>query len=43
MNLTQQIAKQFKDVHFGENWTGVNLKEMTTLFSESLREDSLVL
>jgi hypothetical protein len=28
----QQIAKQSRQVHFGENWTGVNLK---------LREDQL--
>jgi len=27
MNLTVQIAKQFRDVHFGGNWTSVNLKE----------------
>ena len=27
MNLTKQIAKQFRDVYFGENWTAVNLKE----------------
>ena len=27
MNLTAQIAKHFKDVHFGANWTSVNLKE----------------
>lgn len=27
MNLTPQIAKHFKDVHFGGNWTSVNLKE----------------
>jgi hypothetical protein len=27
MNLTGQIAKQFRDVHFGGNWTAVNLKE----------------
>lgn len=27
MNLQQQIAKQFRDVHFGGNWTAVNLKE----------------
>jgi hypothetical protein len=27
MNLTAQIAKQFRDVHFGGNWTSVNLKE----------------
>ena len=27
MNLTAQIAKHFKDVHFGGNWTSVNLKE----------------
>ena len=27
MNLTQQIAKQFRDVYFGGNWTAVNLKE----------------
>ena len=27
MNLPQQIAKQFRQVHLGGNWTGVNLKE----------------
>ncbi len=27
MNLTGQIAKQFRDVYFGGNWTSVNLKE----------------
>ncbi len=27
MNLTVQIAKQFRDVYFGGNWTSVNLKE----------------
>ena len=27
MNLTSQIAKQLRDVYFGGNWTGVNLKE----------------
>ena len=27
MNLTGQIAKLFRDVHFGGNWTSVNLKE----------------
>src|SRR3954466_7335194 len=27
MNLTAQIARQFRDVHFGGNWTAVNLKE----------------
>ena len=27
MNLTGQIAKLFRDVHFGGNWTDVNLKE----------------
>jgi hypothetical protein len=27
MNLTGQIAKQFRAVYFGENWTSVNLKE----------------
>ncbi len=27
MNLTAQIAKHFRDVHFGGNWTWVNLKE----------------
>ncbi len=26
MNLSQQIAKHFRDVHFGGNWTSVNLK-----------------
>jgi hypothetical protein len=27
MKLTEQIAKQFRDLHFGGNWTSVNLKE----------------
>ena len=27
MNTTAQIAKHFRDVHFGGNWTSVNLKE----------------
>jgi uncharacterized damage-inducible protein DinB len=27
MNQTAQIAKQLRDVYFGGNWTGVNLKE----------------
>jgi hypothetical protein len=27
MSLTAQIAKQFRDVHSGGNWTAVNLKE----------------
>lgn len=27
MKTTQQIAKHFKDVHFGGNWTSVNLKD----------------
>ena len=27
MNLTTQIAKHVRDVHFGGNWTSVNLKE----------------
>jgi hypothetical protein len=27
MNLPGQIAKQFRAVYFGENWTSVNLKE----------------
>ena len=30
MNLTAQIAKHFRDVHFGGNWTSVNLKEALT-------------
>jgi hypothetical protein len=30
MNLTTQIAKHFRDVHFGGNWTSVNLKETLT-------------
>ncbi len=28
MKSTGQIAKQFRDVHFGGNWTAVNLKEV---------------
>ena len=27
MNLTAQIAKHFRDLHFGGNWTSVNLKQ----------------
>ncbi len=27
MNLTTQIAKQLRDVYFGDNWTDVNLKD----------------
>lgn len=27
MQLTNQIATQFKQVHYGGNWTGVNLKD----------------
>ena len=27
MNLTSQIAKQFRDIYFGGNWTAVNLKQ----------------
>lgn len=27
MSLTQQIAKHFSEVHFGGNWTWVNLKD----------------
>ncbi|WDO12444.1 DinB family protein [Flavobacterium sp. WW92] len=27
MNLTQQIAKHFREIHFGGNWTCSNLKE----------------
>jgi len=27
MSLTKQIAKHFREVHFGGNWTCVNLKD----------------
>jgi Protein of unknown function (DUF1572) len=27
MNLSEQTAKHFRDIHFGGNWTSVNLKE----------------
>lgn len=27
MNLPEQMAKHFRDVHFGGNWTSVNLKD----------------
>jgi len=30
MNLPAQIAKHLRDVHFGGNWTSVNLKETLT-------------
>ncbi len=28
MNLQQQIAKHFREIHFGGNWTSVNLKDI---------------
>ena len=28
MHLPAQIAKQFRDLHFGGNWTAVNLKDV---------------
>jgi len=28
MNLTAQIAKHFREVHFGGNWTASNLKDL---------------
>lgn len=28
MNLSQQLAKHFRAVHFGGNWTDVNLKDV---------------
>lgn len=30
MNLSKQIAKNFREVHFGKNWTWSNLKEHLT-------------
>ena len=30
MNLATQIAKHLREVHFGGNWTSVNLKEILT-------------
>lgn len=30
MTLIKQIAKHFRDVHFGGNWTSVNLKDTLT-------------
>jgi len=27
MTLIEQIAKHFRDVYFGGNWTAVNLKD----------------
>ena len=30
MNLPEQIAKLFRDVHYGGNWTSVNLQESLT-------------
>jgi len=27
MNLTAQIAKHFREIHFGVNWTWSNLKD----------------
>jgi hypothetical protein len=31
MNLSQQIAKHFRQIHFGGNWTSVNLKDTLTV------------
>ena len=28
MNISQQISKHFKEVHYGGNWTAVNLKDV---------------
>ncbi|MEM6719439.1 MAG: DinB family protein [Bacteroidota bacterium] len=28
MNIAEQIAKHFKEVHFGGNWTGSNMKDV---------------
>ena len=30
MNLTTQIAKHFREIHFGGNWTSVSLKDNLT-------------
>ncbi|HTN08398.1 hypothetical protein [Agriterribacter sp.] len=30
MTLSAQIAKHFRQIHFGGNWTSVNLKETLT-------------
>ena len=30
MKITEQIAKHLREVHFGGNWTGVNLKNTLT-------------
>jgi len=30
MRLTEQIAKHFRQIHFGGNWTSVNIKETLT-------------
>lgn len=30
MNISQQIAKHFREIYFGGNWTSVNLKETLT-------------
>lgn len=30
MELSNQIARQFRDVHYGGNWTSVNLRETLT-------------
>jgi hypothetical protein len=33
MKLTEQIARQFMDVHFGGNWTASNLKDNLAVIS----------
>ncbi len=38
MNLSQQVAKHFKEVHFGGNWTCSNFKEQ---IADVTREEAL--
>ena len=30
MELNKEVAKHLREVHFGENWTDVNLKDALT-------------
>jgi hypothetical protein len=39
MNISQQLAKQFRDVHFGGNWTSVDLQ---TVLSDISYEEAFL-
>jgi len=40
MSLMKQIAKNFREIHFGGNWTAINLKDQLSdiTYEESILE-----